>query len=269
MKELTLREMQLAELDILIAFDKICSENGIRYSLDSGTLLGAVRHKGFIPWDDDIDVALARPDYEKFYRVVTENKDALPDNLELIPDRGKDARIPFLKLVDKNIILQAEAGEVTDKLWIDIFPVDGYPADDKKALKFWKKVHTCHRIILYNYNDCSRKKGLKKLAFKLFSVYAKMYGASRAVKKLNKLAAKYPYGEAECVGPVMWSSFGLKMRMPTDSYEKYVPMEFEGREFSVIEDWEKYLKKTYGDFMQLPPKDKQVTHGIKAFKVED
>ena len=260
MKELTLREMQLAELEMLIVFDKICKDNGIRYTLDSGTLLGAVRHKGFIPWDDDIDVAMPRPDYEKFYRVVTENKEILPDNIELIPDRGKNAHIPFLKLADKNITVQAEAGEATDDLWIDIFPVDGYPQDDKKAKTFWKKLHMSHRIILYNYHNCSRKKGFKKVACKLFSVYAKMYGAARAIKKLEKLAAKYPYVGAECVGPVKWASYGVKMRMPSDCYENYISIEFEGHEFSVIKDWDLYLKKTYGDYMQFPPEDKRVSH---------
>lgn len=261
--------MQLAELDILIVFDKICKAYGINYSLDSGTLLGAVRHKGFIPWDDDIDVAMARPDYEKFYRLVTDNKNVLPDNFELIPDRGKDGRIPFLKVVDKNIKLESEAGDITDNLWIDIFPIDGYPADYKKALKFWKKVHLYHRIILYNYNDGSRKRGLEKIAVKLFSVYAKMYGVSKAIKKLDKLKDKYPYLGAECVGPVMWASFGVKMRISPDTYENFISMEFEGYSFSVIENWERYLKQTYGDYMKLPPKDKQITHGIKSFKISD
>lgn len=268
MKEMTLREMQLAELDILIAFDKICKENGIKYSLDSGTLLGAVRHKGFIPWDDDIDVAMPRPEYEKFYALVTGHEGVLPENLEILPDRGKDARTSFMKLVDKNVTVKAVAGEVTDKLWIDIFPVDGYPKDDKKALRFWKKVHMCHRIILYTYNDCSRKKGFKKFACKLFSVYAKIYGAPRAIKKLQKLSAKYPYEGAECVGPVMWASFGVKGRLSPECYDEHVSMEFEGREFSVMAGWDLYLKKTYGDYMKLPPEEKRETHGIKAYRAD-
>ena len=261
--------MQLAELDILIAFDKICKESGINYSLDSGTLLGAVRHKGFIPWDDDIDVAMPRPDYEKFYKLVTENKDILPDNLELVPDRGENALIPFLKLIDKNIKIDANAGEITENLWIDIFPYDGYPTDNKKAAKFWKKVHMCHRIILYNYNDCSNKRGLRKLALKLFSVYAKMCGVSKAIKKLNKLREKYPYSKAEIVGPVMWSSCGLKYRMPIDAYSKYTALEFEGYTFPAIEDWDAYLSHAYGDYMTLPPEDKRETHGIKSFRLSD
>lgn len=267
MKELTLREMQLAEFDILVAFAKVCEDNGIKYSLDSGTLLGAVRHKGFIPWDDDIDVAMSRPEYEKFYRLVTENKNLLPENMEIIPDRGDNALIPFLKIVDKNIVIESGAGDVTDNLWIDIFPVDGYPEDNKKAMKFWKKVHMCHRIIEYNYNDGSNKKGLKKIAVKLFRVYARLYGVVRAVRKLEKLAAKYPYVGAECVGPVKWATDLICL--PPETYEKYTTMEFEGREFLVIENWDLWLKKNYGNYMQLPPENERATHGMKAFKTEE
>lgn len=269
MKELTLREMQLAELDILIAFDKICRENGINYTLDGGTLLGAIRHKGFIPWDDDVDISMARPDYEKFYKLVTENKDVLPDNLEFIPDRGENARIPFCKIVDKNFSIVSEIGECCDNLWIDIFPFDGYPKDDKKALAYWKKVRKYRRIVLYNYANCSKKKGLKKIALKLFSVYARAYGAARAIGKIEKLVKKYPYEGAECIGPVRWSLYGIKTRLPADSFESFVSVEFEGKEFMAIEKWETYLKGMYGDYMQLPPEDKRHTHGIKAFKITE
>lgn len=268
MKELTLREIQLAELDMLIALDKICKENGIGYSLYYGTLLGAVRHKGFIPWDDDIDVAMARPDYEKFINLISEKKNLLPENLDYVADRGKNARIPFLKIIDKNIVIESKTGEVTDNLWIDVFPVDGYPAEDKKAIKFWKKAHKCHRIIIYNYENCSNKKGLKKIALKLFSIYARMYGVPRAVRKLERLRAKYPYDSAACVGLVSWISSGIKMRMSKDTYEKYISMQFEGKEFSVIECWDKYLKQAYGDYMRLPSENERVSHGVKAFKIK-
>lgn len=269
MKELTLREMQLAELDILIAFDKICRENGINYTLDGGTLLGAIRHKGFIPWDDDVDVSMSRPDYEKFYKLVTENKDVLPDNLEFITDRGEKARVPFFKIVDKKFSIVSEIGECCENLWIDIFPFDGYPLDDKKAYAFWKKGRKYRRIVLYNYANCSKKRGLKKLGLKLFSAYARAYGYARAIRKIEKLAKKYPYSGAECIGPFQWSLYGIKTRLPADSFEHFVSVEFEGREFMAIARWEEYLKGMYGDYMQLPPENKRHTHSVKAYKAEE
>lgn len=269
MKELTLREMQLAELDILIEFDRICRENNLTYSLVGGTLLGAVRHKGFIPWDDDIDIAMARPEYEKLYKLITENSDVLPDNLELISDRGENALVPFLKITDKNVTVQSEAGESSDNLWIDIFPIDGYPKDDKKALKFWKKNLRYRRIIFYSYNDGSRKKGWKKTAAKLYGLYARMYGIKRALKNMKRLIAKYPYESSELVGCSCWGMYGLGERLEKAKFEISTAFEFEGRQFMAMSNWHEYLSGIYGDYMQLPPEDKRHTHGVKAFRKDE
>lgn len=269
MKELTLREMQLAELDLLTVFDKICRENGLVYTLVGGTLLGAVRHKGFIPWDDDIDVGLARPYYERFISLVESGEIQLPENLELLPDRGKNGVLPFLKIIDKNIAIHSDGGEPEENLWIDIFPIDGYPKDDKKALKFWKKVFWYRRIVMHNYMSYKGRKGLSGVRARLFTVYAKAYGAKKAVKKINKLIAKYPYESSELVGIVSWGMYGIGERMERTAFEIPTDIEFEGKQLMAMSNRKEYLTGIYGDFMKLPPKDKQVTHGIKAFAREE
>lgn len=266
MEELSLRETQLAELEILIEFDKFCKENNLKYSLDSGTLLGAIRHKGFIPWDDDIDVSMPRADYEKLYALITEKGGKIAENLELVPDRGENARLPFMKIVDKNIFVKSAIGEAVENLWIDIFPFDGFPADDKKAEKLWKRLAKYKRICLYNYANCSQHKGIKKLVRKLFAVYAKAYGLHRAIRNIDKIAKKYPFGDCERVGMVVWSMIGIRGKVPNDSFEKLVEVEFEGKKFPSIYSWHEYLCGLYGDYMQLPPENQRHTHSFTAYK---
>ena len=99
MQELTLREIQLAELEILIEFDRICKLHNLKYSLAAGTLLGAIRHKGFIPWDDDIDVCMPRPDYEKFIELFRSSVNTA--KFDMSSDRGAQAPYPFVKMLHK------------------------------------------------------------------------------------------------------------------------------------------------------------------------
>lgn len=265
MQTLTLREIQLSELNILTEFDKFCRKNNLHYSLVGGTLLGAVRHKGFIPWDDDIDVAMSRPDYERFIKLFSEKREEFPDCFELTSDRGKDAINPFLKLVDKNITTQSDTGERCNFLWIDIFPIDGYPSTVELTQKMQKKVRWLRRIFSYNYKNFKKLKGGFR---KLFYIYAKIYGGKRAFNKLQALSHKYPYSESQFVGEVAWGFYGIGERLIKSEFEKTVELEFEGHSFQAMSCWEKYLSGIYGDYMQLPPEDKRQSHSFTAYKKE-
>lgn len=264
MQKLNLREIQYAELDILRAFRSFCLANGLRYSLCGGTLLGAVRHKGFIPWDDDIDVFMPRPDYEKFIELIKSKKVALPGYLALA-DNG----IPFVKIIDKRYSLASEAGDSVENLWIDILPVDGYPADDRAAEKYWKKLLFYRRVVLYNYLSLVHKRGAKKFLLRFFKVYAKLYGAERAVKNANALVAKYPYGKSDFIGCAVWGCYGIGERIPADSFDNLTEIGFEGENFSAISGWHEYLTGIYGDYMRLPPEDKRECHGFEVYKIND
>ena len=125
--------MQDSLLDLLTEFDKICKEHGLRYSLTAGTLLGAVRHKGFIPWDDDVDVCMPRPDYEKFLKIIQE-ENVLPEYLTYSKDRGKGTYYCFTKILDKRYPLRTPNHIEVKYLYLDIFPVDG-AADTKEERK--------------------------------------------------------------------------------------------------------------------------------------
>lgn len=268
MKFLTLREVQLAELDMLSEFDRICQTENLRYSLAGGTMLGAVRHKGFIPWDDDIDVCMPRPDYEKLVSVFSDKK--ISDRYYFTEDRGKGAINPFLKMQDKDICLQNEGIKEVSNLWIDIFPVDGLPAEDEKLAKIYKKSALYRRIIVFG-----KMKKLKyyqgthsKFYAFLVKIFVSLYGVKRAIKKSEKYAQRYDYDKCDNVGIITWGCYGVGERVSKREYEQFTKMEFEGREFSVMGCWDSYLHGIYGDYMRLPPEDKRVAHDIKAFVVE-
>lgn len=264
MKELSLRELQFAELEILKYFDNFCRENELKYSLAGGTLLGAVRHKGFIPWDDDIDVCMPRPDYEKF---VSSFKH---ESLFITHDRESNAKYPFTKILDKKVMLNHEGFSEVENLWIDVFPVDGLPENDKRLAKIYKKSTFYRKVIGFNQVENFDKYHGRhnKIVAKLIGIFAKIYGYKRAIRNSIKLAQKYDYEKSDFVGAVTWGCYGVGERMVKSEYEKFIEMEFEGYNFFVMGCWDSYLHGIYGDYMQLPPEDKRVTHGIQAFKVE-
>lgn len=267
MKQLSLREIQLEELNILLAVDKACKENEIRYTLVGGTMLGAVRHGGFIPWDDDIDIGMARPDYERFFDLLEKNKNLLPQKYGYISDRDENACFPFLKVIDRTIKIHSPKGDPTGNLWIDIFPLDGYPAptEEKESKRFNQKLRLCRTRLLYCYEPM---KG-KKLQNKIFGYCSKLLGAKSALRALKKEAEKYPYADCDYAGNSLWGLYGLGERYPKSDLETTETVKFEGYDLPIMSHWESYLTGIYGDYMQLPPEEKRYCHMLDARKEED
>lgn len=257
-------EVQLAELDILFAFDKFCKEHELKYSLAGGTLLGAIRHKGFIPWDDDIDVMMPRPDYEKFKTLLTKEK--LSDHL-LLANKTKKALYPFVKIVDTNIIVERSGLDDVQNLWIDVFPVDGLPSDQKKVRKIYRKNQFYIKVICFSMWKTVKDYHGKRSKFMawLISVFVKLYGVERANRNLERLAKRYPYGTTPFMGIVVWGMYGPGERMPISGFQKCEDVMFEGKSFKAVSCWNEYLTGIYGDYMQLPPPEKRVSHGIQAY----
>ena len=270
MEELTTRQTQLAELEILKEFDRICKEHGFTYSLYAGTLLGAVRHKGFIPWDEDVDVLMPRPDYEKFRAGVLSGEIKFNGGFTLADDRGKGAQHPFLKILDKKYLVKSALTEKFDtNLWIDIFPADGYPENPKKCAKINKKAKFLNRVMFFSrLTNFSGYKGLNKLKTKLFCLYAKTYGIKRVVKNANKLYKAYNFDKCQSCGFKMSGVKDLGNIFSSAAFSNIIQMEFEGISFPVMADWERYLKGVYGDYMKLPPEDKRGAHEISVYLIE-
>ena len=264
MHYLNLEQIHAELLDILVVFDRFAHENDLRYSLDSGTLLGAVRHQGFIPWDDDLDVIMPRPDFERFVSLSAE----LPEGYELTYVETDGTSFPFGKLVNKRIAAQEKTWTDRERfLWLDIFPVDGMSEDEEQNMADYTKVRKLHHYRLFQtYPALSPIQNLIKKPIQfLMSIYSP---AQKTARKMTKLALKYPFGSSEWCRDLVFAN-NPNARMRTADFDDLTTLEFGGKRFPAIPHWDEYLTSQYGDYMQLPPEDQRKTHHIKAWYVDD
>ncbi|MBR3242424.1 MAG: LicD family protein [Parasporobacterium sp.] len=270
MNKMTLKEIQQTELEIMIQFDKIARKYGLKYSLCAGTLLGAVRHQGFIPWDDDIDVSMPRPDYEKLIRLNRKQK-LWPAHLHLSSFEDGTLDSPYCKLFDSRtkIVEHNYTQKDVSSLWIDIFPVDGLPADVKKKKSHYRWAMTLCRMnvaaVVKNGYGSSRLVILIKDIF--MKPFAKLVGRRRIAKSQRKHALKYRYGKAPECGMVTWAYDGPGQALTVSEYETLVELPFEGHSFFAMSAWDKNLSGIFGDYMQLPPEEDRITHELEAYRV--
>ncbi len=271
MKEMSLRELQLFSLDILKDVHNFCSEKNIRFSLYGGTLLGAIRHQGFIPWDDDIDIIMPREDYNRFCRIYKSDKYS-------IVNRGNDKsfQLAYSHVCDFDKTICAVRDPYSNKqtgVFIDVFPADGCPLDEDKVSVFYKKNQECFnmtnltrrymRSYLSEWKICidilSFFSFLKHMAVyplkKFYWLYIKQ-GKSKWINRLIKLNTTYKFGQTP-----YWGSFSCLYKHvvyhPIDSLEGFIKCKFEDTEFPVMKGYDGYLKRVYGNYMELPPKEQQ------------
>jgi lipopolysaccharide cholinephosphotransferase len=261
MKELTLKDVQNECLNILIEVDSFCKKNGIQYSLAYGTLLGAIRHKGFIPWDDDIDILMTRPNYEKFKQIYKPSK-----GFAFV--EGKDSYIALPRVCDteRTIFKSTLPWAPDDNLgvWIDIFPIDGVE-DDRNLFK--KRM--IKNAELYKKQLAARR-SIPKLSLKnsfvqnLKLICRKIKYCNLSLSKINNAILQQcmenPFGSTSHCSQLVCTTSLDKQYYSKAIFDDYVEVEFEGRRFSAVRDWDAVLKLNYGSYMQLPPVEDQVQH---------
>ncbi|MBR2870270.1 MAG: LicD family protein [Clostridia bacterium] len=249
-----LDKLKKIETELLKQFIQVCDKLNLRYYIMYGTLIGAIRHKGFIPWDDDIDVGMPREDYELF---VKKAQSLLPENVFVQTiDTEPNHPFAFCKLRDNNTafiedILQKH--KINHGVWVDVFPLDNYPEDPKVYKKVHKKRKFYKRVIESKYCICAKsltvrlKKLLKKLTFCLFS-------AKKAVKRLDELFKAQPKSHHYVNHSASW---GPKEALPVEWFGNGVLVDFEGLKVNAPEKYHELLTKAYGDYMTPPPEDKR------------
>ena len=263
MKELDLKELMDVELETMKQIHKICIEQGFKYSLSGGTLLGAIRHKGFIPWDDDIDIFMPRADYDKFIDYCKNN--STPFNL-LCTQTNENYKYLFAKATAKNTILFEEFCDrkgVDMGVYIDIFPIDDLGESYDEAIKLFKKTRFRRELLVAkNWKSFTRSKthSLKyepiRFAFYLLSRFI-------SAKAIIKSLTKDIYAKREMTSQfsgTIFTTYREKEIMPKQVFEEYILVPFEDAEFMATKEWDTYLTKIYGNYMQLPPEEKRVTH---------
>lgn len=264
MKELTIDEIKKVQLDILIYIDKVCKDNNIEYSLAYGTLLGAVRHKGFIPWDDDIDILLKRSEYNKLIETLSKEQS---DKYRVFTTKDEDYYYLYAKVADlSTVIKEKNWPDIKDLgVYIDIFPIDYLP--DENGEEYYNKA----KYYMYCLYNC-----LTDIAFvhnKRYMRAIKKILRNRKVKKCRQQSEWYWKSKFEEMTQINNSSHMANIvdgggYRPWESsiMDSYSKLEFENHMFNVVSDYDIMLKSRFGDYMQLPPENERVSnHDFKAY----
>ena len=255
-------EVKRLELDILSYFAEFCEKHNLQYFLAYGTLIGAIRHKGFIPWDDDIDLQMPRDDYNRLIALFNENNTS---PYRLIAPLDQESYYTIVKIVDTRTV-KVEQGIKMDALGIDIdiFALDGTPSDEKTYKKWYGKLMHCYEqhFALQQSTQGLDVKSKVKLFLQKLQILLE-YGnldKKKILKKAQKLHELYPYNECENVGIIECCFNGIKNRVSKSCFAKYIRVPFECLELCIPMGYDENLKTIYGDYMKLPPIEQQKTH---------
>lgn len=253
-----LRMLQLNELEMLIEFDRICRKNNISYSLDGGTLLGAIRHKGFIPWDDDVDVMLLKDEYEKFYQAC---QDDLDKERFFFQDYRTDSGYRWgygkLRLLGTEYVKAGhECAHYKTGICIDVFPLENLP-ESWVMRKIYLALMYCIRKTLYSeIGRVNSSNPLLRLWYSLlflipknavFSLKNFIYKLIKEKKTKRVINTLLPFPKKEC-----------KYGYPRSFFDDYCDVEFEKFSFSAISRYSNFLNMKYDNYMVIPPKEKQI-----------
>lgn len=265
-----LSKVQNIILEIFKQVNSFCVDNNINYYILGGTLLGAVRHKGFIPWDDDIDIGIPRHDYEKFLDKISA---CLPENYELHTyQNNNNHHYYFSRIVDKRYSLKrlGSLEERNEEIWVDIFPLDGMPNNI-----LIRKIHMMRLLInraLYHIS-CFEKINIKrpnrplseKIIINIIKItrFGSKLDTQKKLQKIDSLLKKYSYTKSKYIVNFM-GQYKFKEMFPVEYYGKGKLYEFEGIKLKGPERYHEVLSQMYGDYM-TPPKDQDKNAHASVF----
>ncbi len=263
MQELTLKDIHNLSLEILKDVHAFCERENIKYSLAYGTLIGALRHKGFIPWDDDIDICMPRPDYEKFIRTYKSDKfDIAYTGVEC----KYDCLIAYARVFDTKRTIAKNAHWISERtgLWIDVFPLDGVSNDQAAYEAEFKEIYNQWSSIIPKKIQFTRIMDQQGIVNKLKLIKKKIktlngLGGHKLQRFFNKRIQRIPYGSTQ-----FWTNYAVVdggfEYIPIETFQNTVLVDFEGEKFRAMNGYDKMLRTFYGDYMQLPPEEKRIPH---------
>lgn len=260
MREHSLNPLQQKLLEMLKWFDSFCRENNLRYYALGGTMLGAVRHEGFIPWDDDVDVGMPRADYDRLAEMMA----CLSPNkyrLETPYSEAEDYCYPISKLYDvSTTLVENKRHNVRRGVFIDIFPLDGLGNTEAEASANFKKINKAYKLYLLHIAGIRQGRSFYKNAAVLLMRIVPSGNYSNRNKRieLDRMCSEFSF--YECVyGGNSLGAWGEKEIMPIKLMGTPVEYKFEDMKVFGVEFYDEYLTHLYGNWRQLPPIEKQIS----------
>lgn len=268
-KELTLSELREIQVNILKDVDEYCQINNIKYFLTGGTMIGAIRHRGYIPWDDDIDISMLRSDYEKFVKHFKSKF----NRFELAEYRKNDwYNFSYAKIYDNTtILIENHNGFGIDNMGvnIDVFPIDECFDSTKKNKFLIKRIFFLRTLLRRNTTPVAIQFKRQKNIFKnMVFLFIRLITAILPIKMLIMIIDNEckKHKDSNYCGIIV-GGYGLREIVSKDCFLETMEVEFEGVKFKAPIGYDAWLTNIYGDYMELPPKEKRVTHHeFKAYK---
>lgn len=260
-------EIQQMELGIMEYIHEVCQKIGVKYFLAYGSLIGAVRHQGFIPWDDDMDICMLREDYEKLQDYLITNPD---ERYEVLSYKNNLNYVyPFMKVQDNHTYLLEEDVRIDSNMgiYVDIFPVDGYEDDAKFKNKMTKLIKK-RQLSCYTFKGITNTKSVLNSLLRYVSVIIFYFtNTNKYVAQIEELAKSRKVSDYEQVDYVIYKDMN-KPVWRREWLEQVTTGTFEGKKFTIPKKYHEILTSDYGDYMQLPPVEQRVSHhDFKLWKI--
>ncbi len=261
MRQLEMNELREKQIEILDLVSSFCDKHGIEYILEGGTLLGAIRHGGYIPWDDDIDIGMLRKDYDRFAEEFPREM-ADTQYVFACPEKDKDWHLPFGKVMDMNTLFIQDGHDLG--INIDVFPYDDVPNDRKIAEKMYKKRDFLKIVNAAQINE-NKPSGsfFRRCVVYCVRFVLRLFPKYYFIHLIAKNARKYNDKGYTTVG-----NFTAESKIPPCNKAilgERVYACFEGKDYRIPKDYDTWLRAFYGDYMKLPPEEQRKRHSFEAF----
>ena len=267
---LSSEEIKIEQCNILKFIDKVCKENDIKYCLMYGTLIGAVRHKGFIPWDDDVDISMYRADYEKLKKVLTKLNDQTYTYMDMTNDDKYFQN--FMVIINKKIGIENTYVDNDTNLFVDVFPIDTF--DNIKLIKITHILNKLRKFSIYNKEAIlaydSKLKDILRLAFWRVAKFInpRMYG-----KMIAYLIKKYTFtnsNKGKYEAAIGVGGEGMRALFERGKFSELVNEKYEGMNLPIPKNYDYILRQFYGDYMSEPTEEEKERskHKIKAYYID-
>lgn len=261
MLQITPDELKQIQLDLLDVVDTFCREKGLTYYLFVGTLLGAVRHKGYIPWDDDIDICMVREDYDRFFKEFNLSND---HHVKAIcHETSNNYYLASGKVIDTRTVLKEKIdAKLSIGVFIDIFPMDRLPDDQIVIKDFNRKLNVYRKLLLIkNITPSTDRKWYKNFALISAKIPLSLLSRSFVLDRIDNLAQKYrDVDNCTRIGDLAVFTYDLKELFFANDFENTVELEFERKKYLAPAGYDNILSQLFGDYLKLPPIEKRVPH---------